>query len=109
MEYKIGSLVQTLCGEVDSDHNDNERLTAPGTWGYIESFSPRCGYYVSFSNGARVLLEDFELAHEKDYVVVPPDVMAQRLQEVKAIDDGLNEKEECPDGDTYNDVISIIL
>ncbi len=67
-----GMKVQTLHGEFDEDHEGNERITRPGSWGYLLHLKqPAPGeWHVLFLNGAAVVLTDAELRDGEKYRVL---------------------------------------
>ncbi len=107
--HAIGSLVLSIKGEMDSDDGATDRETGPNVWGCIVEYSPRMDHYaVEFTNGTSVFIETGELADTESYEVVSPEVMASRMGEVRRYNDRLNEREQAPDGDAYNHILSCI-
>lgn len=107
----LGSIVQTLMGETDCDENDNERITAPRTYGYIEGYYPgqADSWSVVFTNGASVFLANDDLNNTALYRVIAPSAMANAVQRLGEYDEGLNEQERAPEGNDYNNVAAFFL
>lgn len=71
-----GVRVTTLKGEIDTDDNGAERITTPGSIGWINSVNDETSevtFNVLFDNGAWVILERAELDDPAQYRLAKPD------------------------------------
>lgn len=106
----VGSLVKTIAGELDLDDGSRERVTPPGSIGYIAGCDATGHWDVVFPTmGARVKLTARELRDRDHYQVMSPCEMALALDEVRSIDAGLDRREVAPTGSDYNDVLSALV
>lgn len=64
---QVGTQVQTLLGEIDTDADGQERITPPGTIGVVTHHNHADHWDVSFPNGAWVVLTETEMADPTQY------------------------------------------
>lgn len=105
--YPDGTLVLSINGESDSDEDGQDRNTGPRAWGYIADYSPECGYSLYFTNGTTVYADREALENRNAYIVVKPDEMAERLNELQKRDATLKNIELPPSGDDYEAVCEL--
>lgn len=104
-----GSMVKSIKGEIDLDEHSRDRVTPPGTIGYIAGCDSTGHWDIVFANSAWVKLTTKELSDRRQYEVMTPARMAMALNMVRFIDEGLNKREEAPTGSDYNSVLSTLV
>lgn len=106
----VGSLVKTIAGELDLDDGSRERVTPPGSIGYLAGCDATGHWDVVFPTmGARVKLTARELRDRDHYQVMSPCEMALALDEVRSIDADLDKREVAPTGSDYNAVMEALV
>jgi len=76
-QFFPGMRVQTLMGEIDTDHSGAERSTPALTWGHICGHNHSDHWDVCFPNGAWVVLTEAELADSSSYQTAVPETLEQ--------------------------------
>lgn len=72
-----GLRVQTLAGEIDTDHKGSERHTPAAAWGHISAHNHADHWDVCFPNGAWVVITESELSDTVAYRTAPPQTLEQ--------------------------------
>lgn len=72
-----GLRVQTLSGEIDTDHKGAERRTPAGAWGHVTSHNHADHWNLSFPNGAWVVITEAELRDAAQYRFGKPKTLEQ--------------------------------
>lgn len=68
-KFERGLQVQTVRGELDTDHHGGERTTAAGTWGWLCYADNQKQWSTAFPNGASVFITESELSDPNQYVL----------------------------------------
>lgn len=105
--YPVGSVVLSLGGETDCG-DDGERQTGPRAWGHLESWAPECGYSAHFAYGVTVYITAEELSDARQYEVIAPALVAQRMRELQHYDAQLNAAGRAPEGGDYEIALATV-
>jgi hypothetical protein len=74
-----GLKVRTINGELDEDHEGNERTTRAGSWGWVAGQNCPGEWHVFFPNGAAVVLTEAELRDPDQYDILPVNAYRRHL------------------------------
>lgn len=88
VNHHIGTLIQNLQPEIDTDDEEQERTTPALSWGWLARRDDTNEQWaVYFPNGAAIWVTDEELADPQQYAI-PPNQSLAFLTPTRPVDDG---------------------